>query len=227
MKKEQIITYLIGIIVFVLPIIVYFTPPKDSDGASMMTYNFFFFFPITFASFILSLIIVFRLKKFKNDLFSKILLIVSIIPTIGLVILITINIIRIFNELPYDSNIELPNNTVNLTINDTLDVNLHGFTNNKTVENKQIILIKKINIVPYINKNYSYKDGGCFIGDSENYEVYYKIRNDSLFLYSVGVDFSYFNKKRIPLPILITKYDSQKDTLNEIEKNGYKKFEWK
>jgi hypothetical protein len=227
MKKRKVITYIIGIIVFLLPILLYLTPPKDSDGGPMMSYNFFYFYPIFFLSIILSVIIIFRLKLFKHDLKSIILLLVSILPTIYLTTFIFINFKQIYDEPPYDLNIELPNNTVNLKVNDTLDVNIHGFTNKKSIDDEEIVLIKKINIVPHINKHYSFKDGGCFIGDSNNYEVYYKVNNDSLFLYSVGVDFSYYNKKRISLPILISKHDFQKDAIKEIENKGFKKFEWK
>jgi hypothetical protein len=227
MKKGKIITYVIGIIAFALPIIIYFTPPTDSDGPTMLVYNFFFFYPLVFLSIIFSLIVIFRLRLFKNDLISIVLLVIAIIPVLILTTLIIINMLRISNEPPYDIDIELHNNTVELKINDTLNVNLHGFTNKKSIDNNEIVFIKTINVIPYINQKYSFKDGGNLISASDNYDVYYKVNNDSLFLYSIGVDFLFFNQERIPLPILTKEYDFHSDSICELENNGFRKFEWK
>src|SRR5690625_1300810 len=221
-KVKKITTYLIAITAFAIPVKLYFTPPTDYDAGPMMAYNFLFFYPLAFLSIILSIIVIFRLKFFKKDLGSLFLLIIAVIPSIRLIFLILYNIIRISNEPPYDLNIELHNNTVKLKINDTLDVNLYGYTN-KISENNEITLFKKINVVPYINQKYSFKDGGSFYSDSENYDVYYKVRNDSLFLYSVDVDFSFFNKQRIQLPIMIKQNELLNESSKELEIEGYKK----
>jgi hypothetical protein len=197
LQKGKIITYIVGIIAFLLPITLYFTPPTDFDGGPMMAYNFLYFYPVAFLSFILSIIVVIRLNLFKNDLISKALLAVSVMPTLILTALILMNMYRISNEPPYYLDLELHNNTVNLIVNDSLEVDLHGFTKKQLNMNDEIIEVKKINLVPHINKKFSYKDGGSFIGESGNQEVYYKLKNDSLLIYSVGVEFSFFNTAAI------------------------------
>ena len=226
LTKRKLITYVIGIIAFTLPLILYFSPPTDSDGGPMMAYNFLFFYPVAFLAIILSLIVTFRIKSFKKDLISKALLVLSIIPTLILTSLILLKFYRISNEPPYDLNLEIHNNTINLQVNDTLAVNLHGFVEKKLNSNDEIIEVKKINIIPYIHHKYSFKDGGYFKSKSANNEVYYKLKNDSLIIYS-RVGFEYFNKTRLPLPFFVSKLDIKKETKEEMTKNGFKKFVWK
>ena len=226
MRKGKIITYIIGIVAFIIPIKLYLTPPTDYDGGPMMAYNFLFFYPLTFLAIILSIIVVFRLKYFRNEILSKVLLYISIIPSTILTIMVLINAIRIANE-PEILDLEIPNNTVNIRVNDSLEIKLHGFTKRIKGENDEIIEQKIVNLVPYVDEKYRFKDGGKFTGDSKNQELFYNMVNDSLVVFNFQYDYHFFNKKRIALPFKIESASIQKLSEEKMKSQGFKKFEWK
>ena len=226
MRNSRIITYIIGILAFLIPLKLYFTPPTDYDGGPMMAYNFLFFYPLAFLSILLSIIVFFRLKYFKNDLKSKISLIILILPSSILTLLVAINFIQIANE-PEIIDLETLNNTVNLNVNDSLEIKLYGLTKRTLDNNEEIITVKIINLIPYINGKYSFKDGGKFTSKSANQEIYYKIENDTLIIYNQDFDFNFFNTTRISLPFKIENFESKRIKTEQLEEINFKNFDWK
>lgn len=203
----------------------YFTPPTDHDGGPMMAYNFLFFYPLSLISIFLSVIVIYRLKDFKDDLLSKIILIISIVPTILLTILITLNLYRVASE-PKNFNIEVPNNEVNIIIKDSLKIELNGFTkivldNNGDYKNKKII-----NLLAYSKDKYKYKEGGKFTTISKNQKLIYKVKNDSLIIYKQDYEFSYFYDNRNGLPVKIEDIRNTNFSISELERMQFKTFYW-
>lgn len=221
MRKSKIITYVIGLISFLIPVKIFLTPPTDSDGGPMMVYNFLFLYPLLLFSIVLSIIVIFRLKYFGKALLPKIPLFISILPTSILTIMVLINFVRISNE-PEILDLEIHNNTINLNVNDSLEIKLHGFTKRTKGENEEIIELKIVNLIPYVDGKYGFKDGGKFISKNNNQEIFYEIKNDSLLIYNYGYEYDFFNQTRIPLPFEIKNTETQK-----IKKIGFKKFNWK
>jgi len=218
--KSKIITYVIGSIAFIIPIKLYLTPPTDFDGGPMLAYNFLFFYPLLFLSIILSIIVIHRLKGFKNEFIPKLILAISTLPSLILAIMVLINIVRIANE-PEIIDVEIPNNKINIVVNDSLELKLIGFTKRSSINNEEVIEIKKINLVPYINGTYSFKDGGEFISKSEYQDLLYEIKNDSLMFYVSGYEYYYYNKTRIPLPFKVERLENDK-----LERTNFNKFKW-
>jgi len=190
-----------------------------------MAYNLLFFYPFVFLSIILSIVVIFRLKYFRKKVLPKILLIISILPSLILTIMVLIYFMEITNE-PEIFDLEIHNNTINLNVNDSLEVKLHGFTKRTMDDNEEIIEVKILNLVPHINGKYSYKDGGEFISKSENQDIFYKIKNDSVIIYGYKYEFTFFNKTRIPLPFKIENVETQR-IKEQLEKMEFKKFNWK
>ncbi len=226
MRKSKIITYIIGLIAFLIPIKLYLTPPTDFDGGPMMAYNFLFFYPLVFLSIVLSVIVVFRLRYFGKEVLPKLLLFISILPSSILTILVFINFIRIANE-PEILDLEIPNNAIDIKVNDSLEIKLSGFTKRKMEENEKIIEEKIVNLIPYVNGKYRFKDGGKFISNYKNQEILYKVINDSLIVFNYEYEYNYFNNKRIPLPFKIETAETHKITKEKLESQGFKKFNWK
>jgi hypothetical protein len=224
LKKSKIFTCIIGALSFSIPIILFFTPPTDYDGGPMLGYNLLFFFPLSFLALIFSSIVYFRLKYFRADLSIKLMLIIATLPALILAATILFNFVRISNQ-PEILDLEIPNETIKINLNDSLEIKLHGFTK-RTLENEKIIEVKIINLVPYINGMYSFKDGGKFISNKKNQELLYNIQNDSLIIYAKEYEFSFFNKTRIPLPFKIEKIESLKTEKEQQEKNDLKKINW-
>ncbi len=224
MRKNKIITYIIGVIAFLIPIKLYITPPTDFDGGPMMAYNLLFFYPLVFLSIILSIIVIFRLKYFRNEVLSKVLLIISILPSSILSIMVFMNFVQIANE-PEILDLEIHTNSINLNVNDSLEIKLHGFTKRTMGDNEEIIEVKIVNLVPHVNGKYSFKDGGKFISQSESQDIFYKVKNDSLIVYSYDYGFSFFNKTRIPLPYKIEGGENLKIEKGQLKKMEFKKFE--
>lgn len=226
MEKGKIITFIIGILAFSITIKLYFTPPTDYDGGPMLAYNLFFFYPLLLLSIFLSIVVIFRLKYFKKDIRSKLLLIISIVPSLIFLLIFLRNIVQIANE-PEILDLDIPNNSINLNVNDSLKVNLHGFTKRTLDINEEIITLKIINIVPYINGIYSFKDGGKFTSKSENHQLFYKIENDSLILYNQEYEFSFFNSTRLSLAFNVKNIEPEKIKIKQLEEMGFKNFNWK
>ena len=224
LRKNIRITYIIAVIAFLIPIKLYFTPPTDFDGGPMMAYNFLFFYPLVFLSIILSIIVILRLKYFRNEVLSKVVLIISILPSSILLIMVFMNFAQIVNE-PEILDLEIHTNTINLNVNDSLEIKLHGFTKRTMGDNEEIIEVKIVNLVPYVNGKYSFKDGGELISESESQDIFYKIKNDSLIVYSYDYEFSFFNKTRIPLPYRVEDGENLKIKKGKLKKMEFKKFE--
>jgi hypothetical protein len=226
LKKNKIITYIIGLISFLIPVKLFLTPPTDSDGGPMMAYNFLFFYPLVFLSVILSIIVIFRLKYFGKEFLPKIPLFISVLPSSILTIMVLINFVRISTE-PEILDLEIHNNTINLNVNDSLEIKLHGFTKRTMGKNDEIIEVKIVNLIPYVNGKYSFKDGGKFISKNNNQEIFYKIKNDSLVIYNYGYEYDFYNKTRIPLPFKIQNFETQKIKKEQPKRLGIEKFNWK
>ena len=192
----------------------------------MMAYNFLFFYPLTVLSIILSIIVGFRLRHFRKEVISKILLFISILPSTILTVVILVNLIRISNA-PEILDLEIPNNTVNIKVNDSLEIKLHGFTKRTMGTNDSIIEQKIVNLIPYVDGKYRFKDGGKFSGIFENQEIFYNVIRDSLVIFNFQNEYQYFNKKRIALPFEVKPLRTQNITEEKLEKLGFKKFEWK
>jgi hypothetical protein len=92
MKIKNSIKYIFAILVFILPIYIYLTPPSDTDGGPMLAYNFLFFYPILFVSTLISLFLIGKsLSNFKHKKIENLFILFSTIPTILLLLLILIN----------------------------------------------------------------------------------------------------------------------------------------
>lgn len=201
------------------------TPPSDFDGGPMLAYNFLFFYPLAFLSIILSIIVVFRWRHFSKTIFPKVFLFISILPSIILTVMVIVNFLRIANE-PEILDLEIYNTTVSVKVNDSLEVKLHGLTKRIMAENDSIIEQRIVNLIPYVDGEYRYKDGGEFTGFSEKSDLYFITNNDSLNIYSVENDFQYFNVKRTELPIKIKSIIAHKLSIEKLEREGFKKMEW-
>ena len=226
MNYKKKLVLILGIIAFSIPIKLYYTPPTDFDGGPMMAYNFLFLFPLSILSILLSIIIIFRLKDFKDDIFSKIVLIISIIPTLILTIFIILNIYRISNE-PKNFNLEQPNNEVALSINDSLKIELNGLTNIVLDGNGDYTNKKVVNLLAYTNGKYKYKEGVKFTSISSNPKIAYKIKHDSLIIYKQDYEFSYFYETRKGIPIRIDDIRDTQLSMEELERLKFKMFIWK
>jgi len=226
LKKNKAITYLIGFFAFLIPIIIHLNPPTDFDGGPMLAYNFGFFFPLATISLILSVIVLFRLKYFEGYLLPKVLLLLSILPSSALTVMIFFHILRISNE-PETLDLEFHNQTIELKLSDSLEIKLHGYTKRTLGHIDEVIEEKIINIVPYIDGVYSFKDGGKLTSIVENQKIFYEVINDSLIVYSNKYDFVFFNSTRIPLPFRIVNLDSDEEKLKQLENKKLDKFLWK
>ena len=133
---------------------------------------------------------------------------------------------RIASE-PEILDLEIPNNTVNIRVNESLEIKLHGYTKRTIGENDNIIEHKIVNLVPYVDGKYRFKDGGKFTGITKNQELFYNMINDSLVVFSFQYEFHFFNRKRIALPFKIESSNTHKLTKEELKNQGFKKFEWK
>lgn len=217
---------MLGLVAFVIPLIIHLNPPTDIDGGPMLAYNFGFFFPLALISLILSIIVIFRLKHFKGYVLPKILLLISILPSFVLTVMILTKILSIANE-PEILDLEFHNQTIELPLNDSLDIKLQGFTKRTMGQNNEIIEEKIINIVPYINGEYSFKDGGKLYSIVENQEIFYEIINDTLKIYCNRYSFNFFNSKRKQLPFKIEMLDSHAEKIKELENKKLNRFLWK
>lgn len=118
-------------------------------------------------------------------------------------------------DYSYLEKMETHNNSEKVIVNDSLYVDIHGFTKKISDSNPKDSIIKKTNFIPFIYNCYSFKDGGVLIGDFETFDLFYTVKNDTLFLYGSGANFEYFNTTRIPLPIKFIPNDSlQMNTKN-------------
>ena len=203
----------------------FFSPPTDYDGGPMLAYNLGFFYPLIFLSILLSIIVVFRLRYFKKNNTAKTLLILSILPSSYFLLLIIVKSILIANE-PEILDLEIPNNTISLNVNDSLEIKLHGYTKRTLNDNEEVISVKIINLVPYINDTYSFKDGGKFTVRTQEPEIFYKIENDTLKIINEGYEFNYFNKTRIPLPYKVENIESDLINKEQLKKLNFKNFIW-
>ena len=197
----------------------YLTPPTDYDGGPMLAYNFLFF-PLLIVSVILSIIVLFRLKKIGKHFLTKLPLLIMVLPSFILIIIVLINISRISNE-PEILDLEISNTTIDIKVNDSLDIKLAGFTKRTMGENEEIIEKKIVNLIPYVNGKYRFKDGGKFISSSKNPEIFYKIKNDSLIVLNHQFEYDFFNKTRIDLPF---KIESTEIIIDNMKNEGFKKF---
>lgn len=203
----------------------FFSPPTDYDGGPMLAYNIGFFYPLIFLSILLSIIVVFRLKYFKKNNTAKALLILSILPSSYFLFLIIVKSILIATE-PEVLDLEILNNTINLNVNDSLEIKLHGYTKRTLNDNEEVITVKIINLVPYINDTYSFKDGGKFTVRSRDPEIFYKIEKDTLKIINKGYEFNYFNKTRVPLPYKIENIGSDSINKDQLKRLNFKNFIW-
>ena len=226
LRKSKIITYIIGIISFIIPIKLYLTPPTDYDGGPMLAYNLLFFYPLLIISVILSIVVLFRLKSFEKYFLTKIPLIIMVLPSFILTIIVFINISRISNE-PEILDLEIPNSFIDIKVNDTLDIKLSGFTKRTMGENEKIIEKKIVKLIPYVNGKYRFKDGGEFIDFSKNTKIFYKIKNDSLIVINHQFEYDFFNTTRTPLPFKIKTTKAEIITDSIMKNKGFKKFNWK
>lgn len=150
---------------------------------------------------------------------------IAILPSSILALLVLINFIRIANE-PEILDLEIPNNTIDIKVNDSLEIKLHGYTKRTRDENEEIIEEKVINLVPYVDGNFRFKDGGKFTGSSKNQEIFYRIINDSLIIYNYEYEYDFFNKTRIPLPFKVENGDTAKIKKEKLSGRGFDKFIW-
>ena len=186
----------------------------------MLAYNFLFFYPLLIVSVILSIIVLFRLKKIGKHFLTKLPLLIMVLPSFILIIIVLINISRISNE-PEILDLEISNTTIDIKVNDSLDIKLAGFTKRTMGENEEIIEKKIVNLIPYVNGKYRFKDGGKFISSSKNPEIFYKIKNDSLIVLNHQFEYDFFNKTRIDLPF---KIESTEIIIDNMKNEGFKKF---
>ena len=139
---RKIIKYFFAVVVFAIPIYIYFTPPTDSDGGPILAYNFLFFYPLLFLSTIISLILFystaknFKLKKIENSLIFA-----STLPTISLLIFVLVNIFRISDGKEYKEEFEQPASKKEIKISNKLTLNLQGYTF-KNIRNSTFIILE-------------------------------------------------------------------------------------
>jgi hypothetical protein len=78
-----------------------------------------------------------------------------------------------------------------------------------------------------VDGKYRFKDGGKFIGDSKNQELFYNMVNDTLVVFNFQFEYHFFNRKRISLPFKIESNTIQNLSEEKMKSQGFKKFEWK
>ena len=201
----------------------YLTPPTDYDGGPMLAYNFLFFYPLLTISVILSIIVIFRLKSIGKHFLPKLPLLILILPSFILIIVVLISISRISNE-PEILDLEISNTIIDIKVNDSLDIKLAGFTKRTMGENDKIIEKKIVNLIPYVNGKYRFKDGGEFIGEYNNTDIFYNVKNDSLIILNYQFQYDFFNRTRIDLPF---KIENSEIIIDNVNSYGFKKFNWK
>jgi len=213
--NRKIIKYFFTILVFVLPIYIYFTPPTDSDGGPMLAYNFLFFYPILLVSTIISLtLIIIGLKNFKNNKIENSLILASTLPTISLLLLVFVNISRIQSVEQYEEKRENKSANEIVKINDELTINLEGYTFEE--------IRKKVTFTPNKEKINYYTSNQFVQGSYDSFYLYYKVINDSLEIYIPNDEPLYFTNdglKKLPLKVIYNNETSYKKDL--------KKFGWK
>lgn len=91
MKKK----YFLALVVFLIPIYLFFSPPVDRDGGPMLAYNFLFFYPLLILCFLISIgLIISSINNIKVNKKESLIILFSTLPTIFLFSLVIIHIIN-------------------------------------------------------------------------------------------------------------------------------------
>ncbi len=216
--------YLISLLAFLIPIYLFFTSPTDRDDGSMLAYNFLFFFPLLILAIILSIILlIFSLKSFNKNKFKNSVLVISTFPTLFLLALTILNIISLSgndsgNKIP----VEVLNRYEKVRVNKNLNITMTGYTYEK--------LRKKIEFIPETSNKIKYTTNNFCQGNFSTFFLYYKIKNDSIYIYIPDNEPLYYVNDRLKkLPIKTIKLSAvKKDSLDLLTKKGFiKKFLWK
>ncbi len=209
--------YTISILIFIIPIYIYFNPPHDRDAGPMMAYDFLFFYPFLLISILLSLFILFSaVKNFNSNKLENSLFLISTFPTIGLLILVFISFSKVNNSVEDFS--ETITNRKFVQINDKLTIIFEG-SRYKNVRKKVSFLPNNHNVKVYTSSQFVQ-------GRFNTFFMFYKIKNDSLEIYIPENEPLYYTNDGLKkLPIKVFYFNSnKKDSLNN---QNLTNFEWK
>jgi hypothetical protein len=223
MIKKYLI-YLLSLLAFLIPLYLFFTPPTDRDGGPMLAYNFLFFFPLLILAIILSIILlIFSLKSFNKNKFKNSVLVISTFPALFLLALTILHIISISgNDSGYKVPVEVINRYEKIRVNKNLSLTMTGYTYEK--------IRKKIIFIPETSNKIKYTANTFCQGDFSTFFLYYKIKNDSIYIYIPDNEPLYYINDRLKaLPIKTIKLSAvKKDSLDLLtKKEVIKKFIWK
>lgn len=222
MTIKNIIKYIFAILVFILPIYIYFTPPSDTDGGPMLAYNFLFFYPLLFVSTLISFFLIGKsVTNFKHKKIENLFILFSTIPTILLLLLVLINFITIQKQINYEilneeNEFKVSNEMVKLHDNLTISLDGYQFKN----------IRRKITFTPNKEKSEIYTSNQFTQGNYSSFFLFYMVRNDSLEIYIPESEPLYFmDDRKMKLPIKAIQIKATKiDSLNKL---GFKEFQWK
>ncbi|MBW8362128.1 MAG: hypothetical protein K0M56_08090 [Kaistella sp.] len=222
MMNKKIIKYIFAIVVFILPIYIYFSTPSDTDGGPMLAYNFLFFYPILFISTLISFVlIIISLTNFKHKKIENLLILFSTVPTILLLVLFLIHISNIQKQIKNENlneETELKVSTEMVKLNDNLTINLDGYQF-KNVR-------RKITFTPNKQKSETYTSNQFTQGNYDSFFLFYKVHNDSLEIYIPEDEpLYYLNDGNEKLPLKAIQIKSIK--IDSLNKSGLKQFQWK
>lgn len=220
--NKKIVKYVFAVLVFILPIYIYYTPPSDTDGGPMLAYNFLFFYPILFISTIISIVlIIISLINFKHKKIENLLIIFSTIPTIFLLILVAKHINNIQDQINNENlneETELKVTTEIVKLNNNLVINLDGY------EYKNIR--RKITFTPNKEKSEIFTSNQFSQGNYDSFFLFYKVFNDSLEIYIPEDEPLYYMNdgyKKLPIKAIQIKSDK----IDSLNKSNLKQFKWK
>ena len=179
----------------------------------MLAYNFLFFYPFLLISTIISLILIYNTtKNFKLKKVESILILISTLPTITLLILVFINIFRIQNESNYIEETEKKIASENIRINDSLTINLEGYTYKK--------MRKKVTFKPNKELQNNFTSNQFAQGKYDSFFLFYKVDNDSLEIYIPEEEPLYFTNdgfEKLPIKVVYSTKSLNIKNLNEFK----------
>lgn len=230
-RYSKYIGITLGLLALILRLIILLNPPTDFDGGPMLAYNFLFFFPMLLGIGILSLIAAIISvrglikKKSQNKSLHLLALLVSIPGLLYFLYVLTIMII--FGFMTSES-VEKPDRIFNHSTSVVLDnttLHLTGFNVGDEYEDRRIY----ISSIPYFNDAFEKKDAYFCQGDS-NFELYYSIHSDSLFVYIPDSEPMYHytfaeNLDKIPVKA-IQLNPKQLDSIRGLKSDKVERFIW-
>jgi len=223
MIKKYLI-YLISLLAFLIPLYLFYNPPTDRDGGPMLSYNFLFFFPLLIMAIILSIILlVLSLKSFRKNKFKNSILAITTFPALFLLAVTILHVIRISgDDSDFRTPVEVLNRYEKISVNKNLSITLTGYTYEK--------IRKKITFIPESSSKIRYTTNTFCQGDFSTFFLYYKIKNDSIYIYIPDNETLYYiNDGLKVLPIKTIQLRAvKKDSLDLLTKKTIlKKFIWK